>query len=387
MMSEGEFVDVRPHAAKPRRDRREHRHLRHDRLAGEERAVQQRQGRACGASRIPAFTPRSRHDRRASRAEGRLAAGAGDRVVHRRRLPPQRRALPRRTRSTSTPTSASRGRRRRSRAPSLRARARRRLRLLPRRWARSRTRTRSYLTARSRLERLMQHAALRRLLEGARSAAVLSRTSSPPCSRWAAGSTPRTAAALSRRTARSRSRAPRAENVLVMGPWRHGGWARTEGDRLGDVSFGAKTSHFYREHIELPFFEHHLKGEDGAQPEASVFETGHERVAHVRPRGRPEAKPATLYLPRRTALSATAAERAERGDDAYVERSDQAGAVPAAAERHDRRRVHDRRSALRRAPAGRARLPDAPLEGDVTLAGPINASSGCRRPAPTRTSW
>ena len=55
---------VRQHAAAQRRQeggrghRRKHRHLRHDRLAGQERAEQQRQGRACGASRTPASTRR-----------------------------------------------------------------------------------------------------------------------------------------------------------------------------------------------------------------------------------------------------------------------------------------------------------------------------------------
>lgn len=46
-----------------------------------------------------------------------------------------------------------------------------------------------------------------------------------------------------------------AENVLVMGPWSHGRWARSDGDRLGDVSFGQKTSLFYRESIEARFFQ------------------------------------------------------------------------------------------------------------------------------------
>ena len=64
-------------------------------------------------------------------------------------------------------------------------------------------------------------------------------------------------------------------NTLVMGPWVHGGWAGDDGDRLGDVRFNAKTSLYYRERIELPFFEHHLKGKgDWKPPEAWVFETG-----------------------------------------------------------------------------------------------------------------
>jgi uncharacterized protein len=68
---------------------------------------------------------------------------------------------------------------------------------------------------------------------------------------------------------------PGAVNTLVVGPWTHGGWARTDGDRLGDVTFNSKTSLFYRAQIEFPFFEHYLKGPDGGVlPKAYVFETG-----------------------------------------------------------------------------------------------------------------
>ncbi|MFQ5411874.1 MAG: CocE/NonD family hydrolase [Phycisphaerae bacterium] len=64
-------------------------------------------------------------------------------------------------------------------------------------------------------------------------------------------------------------------NILVMGPWRHGGWSRSEGNRLGNIHFGAKTSYFYRKTIELPFFIHFLKDKGVIDlPEAFVFETG-----------------------------------------------------------------------------------------------------------------
>jgi uncharacterized protein len=64
-------------------------------------------------------------------------------------------------------------------------------------------------------------------------------------------------------------------NTLVMGPWVHGGWAGGDGDHLGDVKFNAKTAPYYREQIELPFFEYHLKGKGNWKPpEAWVFETG-----------------------------------------------------------------------------------------------------------------
>jgi putative CocE/NonD family hydrolase len=34
--------------------------------------------------------------------------------------------------------------------------------------------------------------------------------------------------------------------TLVEGPWVHGGWARSDGDHLGDVQFNAKTSEYFR---------------------------------------------------------------------------------------------------------------------------------------------
>lgn len=69
--------------------------------------------------------------------------------------------------------------------------------------------------------------------------------------------------------------APAGGNTLVMGPWVHGGWARGDGDQLGDVNFNSKTSELYREQIEFPFFEYHLKGKGELRhPKAWVFETG-----------------------------------------------------------------------------------------------------------------
>src|SRR6185436_7026997 len=42
-------------------------------------------------------------------------------------------------------------------------------------------------------------------------------------------------------------------NVLVMGPWCHGCWARTDGDWLGAAYFGMKTEGYYREHWGVRF--------------------------------------------------------------------------------------------------------------------------------------
>ncbi|MEM8929716.1 MAG: CocE/NonD family hydrolase [Acidobacteriota bacterium] len=71
---------------------------------------------------------------------------------------------------------------------------------------------------------------------------------------------------------------PDAWNVLVMGPWRHGGWTRNDGDTLGEAEFGFATSAWYRERVDLAFFEHFLKGAEAPKlPEALVFETGANR--------------------------------------------------------------------------------------------------------------
>lgn len=68
---------------------------------------------------------------------------------------------------------------------------------------------------------------------------------------------------------------PKSPNLLVMGPWIHGGWARSTGEALGNIRFDAKTAPFYRETIEFPFFNHYLKDAPDSQlPKAYIFETG-----------------------------------------------------------------------------------------------------------------
>ena len=65
-------------------------------------------------------------------------------------------------------------------------------------------------------------------------------------------------------------------NKLVMGPWSHGGWARTDGSSLGNVKFGSSTSDWYQKNVEIPFFNYYLK-ERGKVPniaEATIFFTG-----------------------------------------------------------------------------------------------------------------
>jgi putative CocE/NonD family hydrolase len=97
---------------------------------------------------------------------------------------------------------------------------------------------------------------------------------------------------------------PNATNMLVMGPWPHGGWAGGAGDRLGNLSFATRTSEFFREHIEFPFFVKYLKDKpqketqkgapQEALPEAYVFETGR-NVWHKHSEWPPKEAKATAY--------------------------------------------------------------------------------------------
>ncbi len=172
------------------------------------------------------------------------------------------------------------------------------------------------------------------------------------------------------------TQSPRAEVSLVVGPWGHGGWQRSEGDRLGDVTFGAKTSAFYRDTIEFPFFQRHLKGRPSPQPEAWIFETG-TNLWHAYPTWPPaDAKPLTLYFHAkgRLNMSPPAAGEDAAGADSYV--SDPAKPVPyydkPSAEIAAEFMTGDQRFASRR--------PDVlvyetdPLASDLTLAGPLEAS-------------
>ena len=68
---------------------------------------------------------------------------------------------------------------------------------------------------------------------------------------------------------------PNTVNLLVEGPWVHGGWAALDGHKLGNVDFAQNTGEFFRAHILLPFFEKYLKGKQTEElPKAFVFETG-----------------------------------------------------------------------------------------------------------------
>lgn len=168
-------------------------------------------------------------------------------------------------------------------------------------------------------------------------------------------------------------RNPEVFNMLVMGPWRHGGWSRTEGDHLGDVSFGAKTSRYYQEQVERRFFKHFLRGEGELDlPEALVFETGSNQwrsFDHWPPRATTSQE---LFLGAGATLK-DAPPNERRGRDRFV--SDPEHPVPftedVAKGMTREYMTDDQRFASRRPDV--LTYQTAPLDEGVSLAGPIEA--------------
>jgi putative CocE/NonD family hydrolase len=177
---------------------------------------------------------------------------------------------------------------------------------------------------------------------------------------------------------------PKVNNVLVIGPWHHGGWASTDGSKLGPANFGSKTGVFYRGEIEFPFFEKYLKDDPNSAPaEATMFETGSNawRTFDAWPPRNVESR--KLFLrdggkldftgpteKGATAASSSSASSSESSDE-YI--SDPARPVPYTETITPRMTieymVEDQRFAARRPDVLVYQLP--PQEDELVLAGPL----------------
>jgi uncharacterized protein len=164
-------------------------------------------------------------------------------------------------------------------------------------------------------------------------------------------------------------------NVLVMGPWSHGEWGRGKGEKLGAISFNAKTAEFYREKIELPFFRHFLKGDTNyTATEAHIFETGTDQWRKFDSWPPKQAVERELFLRKDNGLGFEPPTDFNEALDEYV--SDPAKPVPYTNEKSTAYPraypVEDQRFAASR--------PDVlvyetePLEEDLTLVGPIKVA-------------
>ena len=164
-------------------------------------------------------------------------------------------------------------------------------------------------------------------------------------------------------------------NVLVMGPWSHGGWSGSPGDKLGPISFHAKTAEYYRDKIELPFFRHFLKGDTNyTATEAQIFETGTQIWRKFAAWPPPESSARTLYFRASGKLSFDPPTETAESFDEYI--SDPAKPVPYTNQKSPSYPrdypLEDQRFAASRTDV--LVYETEPLEEDLTLAGPLTAS-------------
>lgn len=165
-------------------------------------------------------------------------------------------------------------------------------------------------------------------------------------------------------------------NILVMGPWAHGGWSRSTGNSLGNISFNSNTSEFYREQIELKFFNYYLKEKgDLTLPEAYIFNTGANewRTFNEWPPQKAEEKKIFLQVQNKLSFESPI-ENSKNLFEEYI--SDPNKPVPFTAEITNRMTreyiVEDQRFVWNRPDVLSFELDE--LKEDITFAGPIEAN-------------
>ncbi|MGY3212868.1 CocE/NonD family hydrolase [Mucilaginibacter sp. HD30] len=163
-------------------------------------------------------------------------------------------------------------------------------------------------------------------------------------------------------------------NIMVMGPWYHGGFARGDGESLGNMVMGQKTGVYYREKIEFPFFMRYLKdAPDPKLPNVYVFETGTNVWKQYTSWPAPESKPVAMYLQSGGKLAFSKPMAVAKAFDEYM--SDPNKPVPYTAEiraiRGSEFMVEDQRFASTRPDVLTYESPV--LDKDVTIAGNVAA--------------
>jgi len=119
------------------------------------------------------------------------------------------------------------------------------------------------------------------------------------------------------------------QNFIVMGPWRHGGWADGDGKSLGNIKFDDQaTATYFRKEIQAKWFAWYLKGKgDGKFAEAISFQTGSNQWKNYNTWPPKEAVTKNIYLHSNGKLSFDKPSAAEAKPlDSYV--SDPAKPVP-----------------------------------------------------------
>ncbi len=167
---------------------------------------------------------------------------------------------------------------------------------------------------------------------------------------------------------------PATNNKIVMGPWFHGGWSKSDGSYLGNVRFGSKTAKYFQDNIEIPFFNYYLKGKGSIDKlaEASIFFTGENTWRSLSIWPPKEVISTPVYFNDHATLSFTKT----NSTNAFTEYiSDPSKPVPYTEDVLDHRTreymTDDQRFASRRTDV--ITFKTTALENDITLAGAITA--------------
>lgn len=170
---------------------------------------------------------------------------------------------------------------------------------------------------------------------------------------------------------------PVNNNYIVMGPWSHGGWSRSNGSSFGDFDFPENTSEYYNNKILNPFFNYYLKEEGELNiPEAVTYRTGENKWIHYDEWPPLNTIPSKLYLSNGNKLNWEMLSSSEKLFSEYI--SDPSKPVPYTAKFHDSQQMYNRTYMSEDQRFASAR-PDVlafetePLTDDVTITGPILA--------------
>jgi putative CocE/NonD family hydrolase len=164
---------------------------------------------------------------------------------------------------------------------------------------------------------------------------------------------------------------------LVMGPWSHGGWARSNGSSFGDFEFGQNTSEYYNNNILMPFFNYYLKGEGSLTlPEVTNYRTGSNVWVNYDEWPSASSETTNLYFAQDGKLSFTKPETEKEIFDEYI--SDPQKPVPYTGKFYDSKTYYNRTymNEDQRFASSRTDVlvyETDILENDLTIAGPIDA--------------
>lgn len=164
---------------------------------------------------------------------------------------------------------------------------------------------------------------------------------------------------------------PNNNNRLIMGPWTHGAWSRSEWTKFAGYQFESNTSAYFQR-MEFDFFNYYLNGEGKFDAgEATIFFTGSNVWKTFTQWPAKETTKATWLFNSNHKLELSA--KSSAGFDEYV--SDPANPVPYINQKSDDR-VNEYMAADQHFASARRDVlfyTSEPVQKDITLCGAITA--------------